>query len=440
MRKYLKHLLLIIILGNGVAFAQSKAKLQLDVSQAVQYALDNNLTVQNSTIDEDIARKKILASIATGLPQINADASLSENIKLPTMVIDGHPITMGKKINAGAGLEVSQLIYNGSYFVGVQTAKLYKELTKKQSQKTHIEIAEAVVKLYYLILINEQSINILEKNKANINTLYENTKDLAKVGMAESIDVDQFEVQVIAMDNAIRAMNRTLEVNYNMLRFQLGLELGVELELISDINILIDNTLSKDQLSKDFDIYTHIDYQLMNYQEAMSEKKIELEKAAFQPTVAGFYQYNKNWLGDNFSNMNSFPSSVVGVQLNMPIFSSGERSAKVKQAKLELEKVRNSRQLLEEQLSIEYRQGQYDLRNAVENYEAQLNNVSVTQRVFDNITLKYNQGMVSSLDVTQANNNYLASETEMINAKLELLNTSLNMDRISNNLSMYLHE
>jgi outer membrane protein TolC len=184
-------------------------------------------------------------------------------------------------------------------------------------------------------------------------------------------------------------------------------------------------------LAEQFDMKENIDYQMMNTRQLMSKKQIDLEKMNYLPTISGFYNRTQKILRPDFD---MTPPNLIGLQMNLPIFSSGSRKSKLDQARINYETVRNEMALLTDQLLIQEKQYRFNLSSGLEQYKSQKENVEVSQRVYNSINLKYQQGLVSSLDLTTANNNYLQAESSYINALIQLLNAQLDLDKLLSNL------
>jgi len=204
-----------------------------------------------------------------------------------------------------------------------------------------------------------------------------------------------------------------------------------KLKLTDNLDAIMLRVNFEATLTDPLDLNDNIDYQMMNKQQLLSKKQIELEKMTYLPTISGFYNRTQKILRPDFD---MTPPNLIGLQMNVPIFSSGSRKSKVDQARINYETTLNNKALLTDQLLIQEKQYRYNLRSGMELYESQKKNVEVSKRVYDNINLKYQQGLVSSLDLTTANNNYLQAESGYINALVQLLNAQLELDKLLNNL------
>jgi outer membrane protein TolC len=344
------------------------------------------------------------------------------------------PFKFGTIYDAAVGLSASTVIFNAPWLVGVQTAKMATTLARQGLTQTTLETKENVKNVYFLILTLKESLNVVDANLENLNAILVSTKAMYSVGMAEATDVDQMQSTVTLLENSRSSMLRSMEVNYNMLKFLLGVpgETAIDLtETLDDITGKIDVDAL---ITEEFRMEDNITYQLIESQVAMSELALKSAKASALPSLAASIYYNRNGMGDELLHMQYFPSSAVAVQLQIPIFASGLRDAKIKRAKINLEKAGNSKSMVSEQLLMQERQLRYNLLSANEQFKSQKANIEIAGRVLNSFGNKYNQGMASSLDLTQANNNYLTAQNNYISALMNLLQTKVAFDKLMNKL------
>jgi len=233
------------------------------------------------------------------------------------------------------------------------------------------------------------------------------------------------------LENTLKSADRQIELAYNMLRFYLGVDIDVPIKLTQDINEIIETINFESTLINPFSFESNLDFQLVLAQEQILQKQVVLEKMNYLPSLFGFYNHTEKILKPDFD---MTPRNIIGLKTSIPVFSSGMRKAKVAQARIRYETGINNTKLLEDQLLLRERQLRFDLRTALDQYESQKKSVSVSKSVYDNISFKYDQGMVSSLDLTTSNNNYLKSEGDYINALIRLLEAELALQKLFNNL------
>ena len=412
-REQITFFIILLFLFQGV-FAQEK--LSLDIEAAKEYALDFNKSIKNSGLSVQQSQENIKGVIAAGLPQVDATVDYSKQMGKD---INFGEFTIPLKPSSNLNLQVTQLVFSGSYIVGIKSAKLYKRLSEQNREKTEIDVISDVVENYYLSLMADESLRILEANLKNLQTVYEKTKPIVSVGMKEKVELDQLAVQVNSLRNAVSSAKRQCELAKNMLRLQLGVSADTEIELTETLDQLIEKVNFKEAgFFNAFDLNNNVDFQILSMQEQVNRKQVDLQKAAYLPTVSGFYTYTYKILKPAFD---VSPPHIIGLQMNIPLFSSGERRSKVVQAEYDLEVAKNSKEQMGDQLSIQYKQLTFNFLNAIEKYETQKENVEVSREVYKSLKTKYEQGLISSLELTTADNNYLAAESDYLNSMLEVL-------------------
>jgi outer membrane protein len=437
-------IMFLLISGSALFARENKSELKLSLKEAQEYAIQHNKMVISAHMDVEASRIALWETISNGLPQISATGSFTDNLKLMTTLLPGEffgkpagtkePITFGSQYNTGASFQASLLLFNAPFYIGIETTKLVQKLNEKSLSKSELDTKESVCSAYFLILVSEKSLQILDGNIANLNETLKSTRVMFSAGMAEATDVDQMVSNVTMVENTRSSMLRTIELNYNLLRFQLGLSSDTQIILSETLESLTSEINIEALLSQQFDHKQNINYMLIEGQEKMSFLALKTQKASVLPTLSGFYSYGINGMGDKVSSQQWFRNSMTGLQLSIPIFASGQRYSQIKKAQINLEKARTTKDMVSEQLLLQEKQIRYDLVNANLQYKSQKENVDVSRRVYASMENKFRQGMASSLDLTQANSLYLQAENNYISALMNLLQTKLALDKLLNNI------
>jgi len=418
-------------------------ELKFSLSEAQDYALSHNKMVINAKSDIQASKAALWETISAALPQVSASASFTDNLKLMTTLLPGEffgqpgtkiPVTFGSQFNSSAAVDASILIFNAPLYIGIETTKLAQKLSQQSLQKSELETKESVSSAYFLILVSEKSLELLDGNIANLNETLKSTKAMFSAGMAESTDVDQMVSNVNMGENSRSSLERTIELNYNILRFQLGVPATTKITLTETLESLTDEINVEALIAQEFDHTQNIDYKLVEGQELMSSLMLKSQKASVLPTLAGFYNYGTNGMGDKVSDLRWFQNSMAGLSLSIPIIASGQRYARIKQAQIDLEKAKTTKDMVTEQLLLQEKQLRYNLVNANLQYISQKENVEVSKRVYASTENKYKQGMASSLELTQANSLYLQAENNYVSALMNLLQTKVALDKLLNNM------
>lgn len=458
-------LLSISVLLLGRSYAQEgEDTLSITLQQAQDYAMEHNVQVQNSEIDVEIADKEVWETTARGLPQISTSGSYNNNLSLSTQlfpnfieptilkilmeegVIDPQPIPEPEKIEVqfgsqhtfGGSLRVNQLIFSGPYIVGLQAARVYKGLSRQQYQKSKQETKANVARTYHSILLTRRNIDILKGNLASLEKSLKDSRALYENGMVEQTEVEKIQISVSSLENSIKTTQRQLEQFHNLLKIQLGVELERPVKLSQSLEDIVMETAINESVQEEFDVTENVNYQLMDTQVQLSELDVKREKAQFLPTLSAFYNFRENAMRDKFNPLDSdekwFESSMFGFELSLPIFNSGQKISRVQQARLNLKKSKNNLANTRKNLINSYIQAENNYETAYEKMRNSKENMELAKKVYNRVSKKFSEGMASSMELTQANRDYLNTESNYIDAVVELLNAKTELEKIRNEL------
>lgn len=437
--------ILALITVSVVLRAQSPDTLWFSVEEAVQYALQNNLNAENSRLDIESADRRVWEAAASGLPQVNAAVNYNYNISLATTLIPDFlndpsqkiEVQFGTKHFATAGITANQLIFSGQFIVGLQTAKIFKEFTKVSHEKTEQQIRETIMQNYYLVLLGEQTLYTLRENVENFRKTYNDTKEQFRVGFVEEIDLDQLELTLTDLENSVLSMERQVVASRNLLKYQMGLDRSVPVGLSESLTERVAAIEFEQLLNEDFNLQNNIDYKILQQQETLALMDMRLKKTDYLPTLSAFFSTDFTAQRDELNLFDPdeswYQASLVGLSLSIPIFSSGLRSASVAQKRIAYEQASNSRKFAAEGLKVEFQQAQYDFANALEQYQKEKKNLELSRKLIRVTESKYEEGLVSSLELTQVNDQYLRTLGNYTSAMVELLNAKISIDLLVNN-------
>ncbi|MFV0290504.1 MAG: TolC family protein [Mangrovibacterium sp.] len=400
----------------------------LSLEQAKQLAIEYNVTLKNAGLSIEQANAATWEAISQGLPQVSASADYSTFFGASSSLM-GNEIEFNNTSNFNA--TASQLIFSGSYIVGLQTAKLYEAMVTKSAEKSQLDVKQQVADAYYAILLAEKTKTILEQNLANVVDLHKKTEQMYKAGVAELTDVDQLSIQVTMLESSLRTTERQTSLAYDMLKLQIGISPLASVELSQTIDDFFMPETFYASLLKAFNVADNVEYQLVEQQTEITNKQVKLAKMEYLPTITAAFNHLEQIIEPNF---NMTPKNSLTFNMSIPIFSSGQRKAKVDQAKIDLQMAENNMLQLNDALLTQDRTIKTNLKTALDQYDAQKKNVDVAKRVFDNINRKYEAGMVSSLDLTTANTNYLNAESSYIQAMLDVMQAYIELERFYNNI------
>ncbi len=434
-----KHPLFIALLLTAPLLAQKEAK-QFSLQEAQDYAAKHAYTVQDKDLDYERARKTIKETAAIGLPQISGSFGYSYNAQIPEQPIpaqfidpnaeEGAFITLpfGVAHQNQAQLQLNQLLIDGSYFVALQATRVYKETKALEREEAEIEARRNTAQSYYGVLIAEETKSILEKNLLTLTNNFEETKKLFENGFVEDQDVTQLELLVNNLANNLRNTERQLDLAYQLLKFNMGISLEEEIILSSGLQEVIDPVRTNVALvSSPFQVDQHISYRSLLSQEKGARLQLANERAKYFPTLSGFITHNQSNFANEVADAFSFdtywiPGTTIGATLNWQIFAGMGRQAKVQIAKIDLDRIRVAKEASENQLALQYHQALSDYNFAMDNLSNQMRNRNLSEKIRNRTLRKYQEGIASSLELTQVENQYLEAERNYINSILNVLN------------------
>ncbi len=430
---------------------EKSEELKLSISEAQVYALQNNRTVQSSKLDIDLAVKKIWENLAIGLPQIIVDANYLHQFVVPEIsfgpvlnfdLLPDGPITgndlenafedspsipLGVSDNTTIDFTLSQLIFNGQYFVGLKTTKVVKEISEKSLVRTEDLTKESVAGAYYAILVIQENIRLLRESQKALDQTYNELVKMNQQGLNEETDVDQMNISRSNIRTLITSLEEQREISVKLLKYQLGVGFDRMVTLTDSLPGIIEQGNLMYLTSPEFNIQNSVDYQLISTQEKISELLVKLEKSRYLPSISAFYRHQEQ---TNQPSFNFAVKDVIGATLNFPIFTSGMRSAKVSQARFDLDKVRLSKADAEQGLTMEFETARNNYQTAYSNFTVNRESMELSKKIYDRTVIKYREGVSSSFELAQNQNQFLTTETNYYNSLLSLLNARAKLDRI----------
>lgn len=450
MRKYL---LLFILLGSVIEGSgqDKKTLLKLSISEAQDFALRNNREVQSSRIDIQSADKKVWENLATGLPQINVAANYLHQFKIPQLsfgpvldinslpdgpltkqnlsdaYINSPPISLGVKNNTTIDVTLSQLIFSGEYLVGLQATKVFKQMTEKGLVKTEDQTKESVAGTYYLVLVLGENARLLKESLKSVDQTYNELVKMNEEGLNEETDVDQVKISKSNIQTLINSLESQKGISMKLLKYQLGLKFDQDVELTDSLPGIIQQGNIQYLESQSFDVNKSIDYQLVSDQEKISDLLLKRVKSKYLPTISAFYRHQEQ---THLSAFNFAVKDVIGANLSLPIFTTGMRNAQVSQAKYDLQKSQLAKETAEQGLIMEFETAKSTYQTAFSNYTTNRESMNLSKKVYDKTVIKYKEGVSTSFELTQNQNQYLTAESNYYNSVLALLNAKAKLDRI----------
>ncbi|MEY2894972.1 MAG: hypothetical protein RIS42_691 [Bacteroidota bacterium] len=412
------------------------------LKDAVDYAIVHHVQVKNSQVDLQNASAKINEIKAIGLPQVNAAIGYQNSLILQRVFIPASIFNPAAKpdeliaakfgvTNSGStGVAVNQLLFDGTYLLGLKASEVYKDLSMKTLTQSKQQVAENVTKAYYGILVNEKRLSILQANVGRLDTLLKETKALNAQGFVEKIDVQRLEVQANNLRTELENVYRLQELSYSLLKFQMGYPMETPIRLAETLEqIELSHRLLDDQ-DLPFNYGNRIEYSILKTQENLAELDLKSIKAGYLPRLVASANYGYNAGANSFGDLLSkswFDNATIGFSLQIPIFDGFSKKYKAIQSANNLQKVRQSYDLLKSSIDLQRSQSIISLKNALESLKEQKANLDLANEISRVTRVKYTQGVGSNLEVLNAETsikesqgNYFTALYNALIAKVEL--------------------
>lgn len=424
------------------ALAQSGGSVQaLSLQQAIDYALEHQPDVLNAAIDRQIARQKVREITGLGLPQVQASFDVQRFMDIPTTFVpaeffDGEageyaPVKFGQPYTATGGFTASQLLFDGTYLVGLQASRTYEDLSRKGLRKTKIETAVAVTKAYYFVLVSRQQLALLEANLDRVRKLYEDTKAMFKNGFIEKIEFARIELTynklLVDHDNAVKS----LVLGTERLKYVMGMKPADELELTDTLDGI---DIGSEVPAESAVVFgNRVEYSMLETSRRLYA--LDLKKYRFQrlPSLMAYGSFTYNASRNEFNIFSQderwYPTSIIGARVSMPLFDGFQKSARIRQAKLNLQKLDNQKVQLEQGISLEARSARTRLVNAIATLETQRKNKDLAEEIVRVSKVKYDQGVGSNLEVVDAETDLREAQTNYFLALYEALSARTDFDQ-----------
>ena len=442
----MKQKLILFFVGVCCLGLQGQEKsMRLSLDEAIAFAIENSYNTKASKNGISSAKETVKETSATGLPQLNASFDYQNFLKQPVSLADfnddgiDEQFVFGKKQNLSASVTLSQLIFDGYYLVALQASKAYLKISEQANEKTEILTREAVVNAYGTVLVAEKSLDILA---GNVNILEKNLHDAQKIyenGFNEQEDVEQLEITLGTLKNQRNNLERMKSIAYQMLNLALGNPISTDLVLTDSLDTLTTSNIDLGLLSETFDFSNHIDFKIAANDRESKRLLMQLERSKALPSLSAFVNYGNQAFSDSFSFFNGdqqwFDSSLLGVSLTVPIFSSFARKSRTAQARIALETADVRLEETKQRLSLMAQKAKNEYQLSVENYTTAKRNLRLSERIEKKQRIKFFEGISSSFDLLQAQNqlytqqqNYVQSMLDVIAKKVALEN-ALNVSK-----------
>jgi len=459
--KKLRNSVLVFLAMLGLSSLSAQEAQIFSIEDAIKYAQENSISVQQSKLDFDRSKQQVREYTSIGLPQASINAEYNYNINLPTQLLPDfltpavvgtleafqlvpagtganlpegqpQPVQFGTKNNLRAGFNVNQLIFDGSYFVGLKAAKGLVQMTSKQTDLSIQQIKNNVKKSYLTVLIAEENRKILLKNIENLEKLLKESKAFKESGLIEQLDVDRLDLSLSNLKSEYEMVGRQVELAYNVLKFQMNYPLYEAIGLSDSLNSMMEEPSETDLNGKpNFD--TRLEAQILKQSEYLNELNVKRYKMGYAPSVSAFftnqYQIQRNNLFDK-DEAGFFPITIVGASVNVPIFDGFNKDSKIKMAEIDRKKINLQLKQFELASTLELENARVAYKNAKERLSNQQKNLGLAERILNTTKVKYKEGIGSSMEITTAEQELYRTQANYMNAVYDVAVAIADLERI----------
>lgn len=426
----------ILMLRPGFAQQQATPEKQpLTLQQSIQYALEHNQDVKKAAYDEQIGLQQVREAKSQGLPQLNVSGGVDYYPDLPTQIFPGAifdspgedvPVKFGKDYNANANVRLTQLLFNQSYFVGLKAAKTTQDLYRLRTDMAEEDLIYNIGTAYYQTLQTKEQFENLEANLKRLAELERIMELQYKNDLVAKVDVNRIKVNTTNLKNQLQTLQTNFEQQKNILKFFMNMPLEQDIELVNTTNEL--DYLLTERITVEQATSQKIQFQLLNTQKQLQSYSIKNIQAGYYPTLSAYGQYGYQTQRDQLFDSETpwFKTSVVGLQVNIPIFDGFRKNAQVKQGQLQIQKLDQDMSKLETNTAVELTNALAQLQNSQSSIGAQQQNVDLAQEVYDTTNDRYKEGISPLTDLLDAEVSLREAKTNLNNERLKYKIAQLN--------------
>ena len=424
----------------------AQEQLQLSLDEAIAFARENNYTEKIATLDIEAAKKQKWEATSYGLPQIDAAVDYQNWLKqavsfIPSEIIGGPPgeftpVVFGTKQNLNATATLNQLIFDGSYLVGLQSAQTFLMISNLAKEKTDQTIREAVINAYGNVLVAVETLEILYKNQEVLAKNLEETRILLETGFAEEQDFQQQQITLSNIENEINRSRRYEIIARQGLNLTLGIPVETEVILTEDLENMALKSTDLEMIYLPFDLENHVDFKIADNQVISDELLVKYEKSKSIPSLNAFINYSQFSAGNDFNTFNDsdnwFGSSLFGLSLNIPVFSSLQRSARTQQAKINLMQSEIRRQEISENLKLQVSTAKNSYQFALDQYQTSKENLTLAESIAEKEQVKFFEGLSSSINLTNTQSQLFSSQQSYIQSIMQIIQSKVELENALN--------
>ncbi len=435
----------LLVLASGLR-AQSGS---FSMQEAILYAKENHRDVKKSLLDIADADGNIKEFTAIGLPKLNGGVELQHFIDVPTSIIPqgsffaGDPdlglppnpaqdleVQFGVKNNLTASLSAEFLLFDGSFLVGLKGARLFRDLIAKRANISKDDVAVATAKAYLGVLVAYKNLDIIDKNIASLQSIHDETYKIYQEGFVEKLDVDRLELSLHNLQTDRQKLQSIIGISKNVLKFSMGYPMTDSLAVTETLDDLLLSPLeSATYLEEESQYENRSEHIALKASEELNALNVRRLKIGYVPTLRGFASYAQVLQANSFSTGKWFPTTIVGLTLDVPIFDGNEKKSKIQRAKITQEQTLLDIEQLKEAIDLEVENAKLQFRNNLNTVESSERSEALAQNIYDTALIKYREGVGTSVEVTQAEAELYRAQGGLVNALYDLLLAKVDLEK-----------
>ena len=458
-------LLLLLMTFFGMLNAQGQTRYEVSLLEAQEIALQKAFAMQYAALDHSTAERDVKVWLANGMPQVNLVADYSQYIDIPTQVVPadafGFPsylteflgdvseftgvsldtppvdpdalseLQFGQNHSANVGIQASQMIFSGSFFVGLKAAQLYVESRDQALLRTADEVRKQVAEAYHLVLGAVEGKGILENALALVKESFAETQQLKAEGFVNQVAVDQLELAVQELELELATAGKQVGLTMSLLRFQMGIHPTKELLLTQSLADLMSENNGLELLSQPFNSSLLPGLEEQRAYVELAGLNVKNQQAMGWPEISAFYTNQGNAQRDAFnflqSDGNWYPVQLWGINFSMPLWTSFSGRHQVEQKKIKEERAQVGLEQMEHAAMMEFDHARTNLVQAMGAFQNRTRAVELAQRIYDQTQLAFKEGVVSSFEWTQSRNQLIEAQGNLLGASLDWLNAQVRL-------------
>jgi outer membrane protein TolC len=436
-----------VLLAVALGFVSlGNAQQALTLAAAKDFAVKNAFQVKSKNLDAQSAKLQTEELLAIGLPQINGSIQYQNFIDRPTSILPGDffgmpgqnvAVQFGVPQTLTAGINASQLLFDGSWLVGLQASKAYAALQNKNIIKSEIDVKRATEEAYHLAVIAEESIALLTASRDLLATTLDHTKALQKEGFVETQDVEQLTLSLNELEARIRVAQTQALIAKTLLKFTIGMNVEEEITLADNSKTILES-FNAQLVQTSFNADNLIDNQIIKDGLALQKLSVKNQQARLLPNMAAFYSLQRQAQRQEFNFFNGneawYPTQLWGLSMNIPIVSGGSKMKGIEKAQVEVKRMEETLAFSTNGAKLEYQVGMAEYMNATQNVELAMQSYALASSILEKTQIKFDQGTSSSFELSRQTSQLLQAQVTLIQARLSLMNAQTRLSKSLNAL------